>query len=49
MEFEVNSKMALEELNKPVRANGTGSLLEIDFQQTEMDLDRIPVGAERQL
>jgi amidophosphoribosyltransferase len=49
LEFEVNGKLALEDMNRPAVSNGPGAPLEIDFQQTEMDLDRIPVGAERQL
>jgi amidophosphoribosyltransferase len=50
MEFAVDDKLALEPQleGSRLKAEGTGQL-EIEFDQLEMDLDHVPVGAERQL
>jgi amidophosphoribosyltransferase len=50
LEFAVDDKLALEPPleGSRLRAEGNGQL-EVEFDQLEMDLDHVPVGAERQL
>ncbi|MEO6456956.1 MAG: hypothetical protein ABIO92_01585, partial [Chloroflexia bacterium] len=49
LEFEVNAKVAHETAGAHVPTKGPDGQLEVAFEQIEMDLDRVPVGAERQL